>query len=397
MEDMEAAWSRILFETGEHHDLWQDAVSPPIYYASNFCAPSFAALQAKLEREFDAPFYTRGVNPTVSILREKLAALEQAEDALLFSSGSAAISAAVLSLVHAGQHVLCVEKPYSWTYRLLEDFLIPNGVEVSYYSPSDSADLQPWIRPNTRMIIAESPNSLTFEVSDLSSIARVAKANGCLTLADNSFSTPLLQLPLTMGFDLVAHSATKYLSGHSDVVAGALMGSKQWIRPIQTTGFMTLGASPNAMDAWLILRGLRTLPLRVMRSCDAAEALIDAIKDHPAVEKIAYPGLESHPGHAWAKNQMRRFGGMCSIYLNARNFEDVEAFCDALKVFKLACSWGSYESLLLPMAAYAKTPETYHGKTPWNVVRVYAGLEDMSLQQQDMLHALDKLAARVMP
>lgn len=397
MEGMEAAWSRILFETGEHHQEWQDAVSPPIYYASNFCAKDFASLQTKLEKEFDAPFYTRGVNPTVSILREKLAALEQAEDALLFSSGSAAISAAVLSLVHAGQHVLCVEKPYSWTYRLLQDFLIPNSVEVSYYSPADSADLRSFIRPNTRMILAESPNSLSFEVSDLIGMAKLAKAHGILTLADNSFATPLLQNPLTFGFDLVAHSATKYLSGHSDVVAGALMGSKALIRHIHTTGFMTLGASPNAMDAWLILRGLRTLPLRVMRSCDAAEALIEQIKNHPAVLKIDFPGRPDHPGHGWAQQQMRRFGGMFSLHLNARDFNDVAAFCDVLKVFKLACSWGSYESLLLPMAAYAKSPETYTGKAPWNVVRVYTGLEEMSLQQQDMLHALDVLAERVVP
>ena len=255
--------SHLLTHLGEDRERGFDAVIPPIVQSGNFCYPTVAAMRNTVQHEFEKPLYSRGYNPTVAVVRQKLAALEKAEDALLFSSGSAAIAAAVISFVKAGDHIVCVHKPYSWTKKLLNELLARFGVETTFVDGTDAENYRTACKPNTTFFITESPNSLTFELQDLRAVASIAKERNIITLCDNSYSSPLFQNPIDFGIDLVAHSGTKYLNGHSDVVCGVLAGSQAHMRQVMSKEFMTLGAAPSPHDAWLLMRGLRTLELRV--------------------------------------------------------------------------------------------------------------------------------------
>ena len=379
--------SHILTHLGEERELGYDAVVPPIVQSGNFTYPTVAAMRATVQQEFDKPLYTRGFNPTVAMLRKKLAALEHAEDALVFSSGSAAIAAAVMSFTKAGDHIVCVHKPYSWTKKLLAELLSRFGVEHTFVDGTDAENYRRAIRPNTTFFILESPNSLTFELQDLAAVAAIAKEHGIITLCDNSFSSPLFQNPIDHGIDLVAHSATKYLNGHSDVVAGMLAGSHAHIRQVMAREFMTLGPAPSPHDAWLLMRGLRTLELRVNRSADNAAKVARFLEAHPKVKRVHWPGLESHPQHALAKRQMTRVAGLMSIELDAPDEAAVERFCDASKRFLIAVSWGGYESLQWPVCAL-KGPSGYYTELPFTMIRLYIGIEDADALIADLEQAL---------
>jgi cystathionine beta-lyase/cystathionine gamma-synthase len=387
---MDQDLSNILTHLGEDRDRGYDAVVPPIVQSGNFTYPTVAAMRAVVQQEMDKPLYTRGFNPTVGILRKKIAALEHAEDALVFSSGSAAIASAVLSFVKAGDHIVCVVKPYSWTKKLLVELLPRFGVEHTFVDGTDAENYRKAIKPNTTFFILESPNSLTFELQDIAAVARIAKEHAILTLCDNSFNSPLFQNPIDLGIDMVAHSATKYLNGHSDVVAGVLAGSHAHIRQVMQKEFMTLGACPSPHDAWLLMRGLRTLELRVDRSADNAEKIALFLEKHPKVERVHWPGLESHPQHTLAKRQMKRVAGLMSIELDAPDEAAVERFCDNLKTFLIAVSWGGYESLQWPVCAL-KGPSGYYTDLPFTMIRLYVGLEDPDLLIVDLDQALARI------
>jgi cystathionine beta-lyase len=382
--------SHILTHLGEERELGYDAVVPPIVQSGNFTYPTVAAMRATVQQEFDRPLYTRGFNPTVAMLRKKLAALEHAEDALVFSSGSAAIAAAVMSFTKAGDHVVCVHKPYSWTKKLLAELLPRFGVEHTFVDGTDAENYRRALRPNTTFFILESPNSLTFELQDLAAVAAIAKEHGIITLCDNSFSSPLFQNPIDHGIDLVAHSATKYLNGHSDVVAGMIAGSHAHIRQVMAREFMTLGPAPSPHDAWLLMRGLRTLELRVNRSADNAAKVARFLEAHPKVKRVHWPGLESHPQHALAKRQMTRVAGLMSIELDAPDEAAVERFCDASKRFLIAVSWGGYESLQWPVCAL-KGPSGYYTELPFTMIRLYIGIEDADALIADLEQGLARI------
>ena len=382
--------SHILTHLGEERERGYDAVVPPIVQSGNFTYATVAEMRAVVGQEFDRPLYTRGFNPTVAILRKKIAALEHAEDALVFSSGSAAIAAAVISFTKAGDHIVCVHKPYSWTKKLLIELLARFGVEHTFVDGTDAENYRNAIKPNTAFFILESPNSLTFELQDIAAVAAIAKAHGILTLCDNSYNSPLFQNPIGLGVDMVAHSATKYLNGHSDVVAGVLAGTHAHMRQVMAKEFMTLGACPSPHDAWLLMRGLRTLALRVNHSADNAEKVALFLEAHPKVKRVHWPGLESHPQYALAKKQMKRVAGMMSIELDAPDEAAVERFCDNLKTFLIAVSWGGYESLQWPVCAL-KGPSGYYTDLPFTMVRLYVGLEDPALLIADLEQALAKV------
>lgn len=381
--------STILTHLGEDREHGYKAVVPPIVQSGNFVCSTVAELRQVLGNEFERPLYTRGFNPTVGIVRTKLAALEHAEDALLFSSGSAAIAAAVMSFVKAGDHVVCVRKPYSWTRKLLSELLARFGVETSFVDGTDARNFGLACRPNTTFFITESPNTHTFELQDLSAVAAIAKERGIITLCDNSYNSPLFQNPIDLDIDLVAHSGTKYLNGHSDVVCGVLAGSKVHLRQVMSKEFMTLGAAPSPHDAWLLMRGLRTLELRMHKSADNAELVARFLEHHPKVARVHWPFLESHPQHALAKRQMRRCGGLMTIELDVPDEAAVERFCDALQRFLIAVSWGGYESLALPLCAL-RGPGSAYAELPWNMVRLYIGIEDPSALIADLDSALSK-------
>ncbi|MEO5644624.1 MAG: aminotransferase class I/II-fold pyridoxal phosphate-dependent enzyme [Bacteroidia bacterium] len=382
--------SYILNHLGEERENYYNAVTPPMMLSSSFCFPSVSDMREKLTRELETPFYTRGFNPTVGILRQKIAALEGTEDALVFASGSAAVAAAVMSVLKGGEHAVCVTKPYSWTNMLLSKYLAKYGVEVTFAEGETAEDFEKSIQSNTKLIYLESPNSLTFELQDISAICAMAKARGITTILDNSYNSPLNQQPSKMGVDIVVHSATKYLNGHSDVVAGVVASSKERIMKMLAEEYMTIGAIIGAHDAWLMIRGLRTLELRVNRSSSSAQQLAEWLEQHPKVEKVNYPFLKSNKSFALAQKQMKQGGGLISIQLKAENVEAVERFCDSLKTFLLATSWGGHESLCFPVCALTQST-SFKNPLPFNLVRLYIGLEDPGYLKADLEKAFEKM------
>ncbi|HQU59310.1 MAG TPA: aminotransferase class V-fold PLP-dependent enzyme, partial [Saprospiraceae bacterium] len=255
--------SEILNHLGESREHYFNAVSPPVIQSSNFAFQSLAEFRQAFTDELTHHVYSRGNNPTVNILRQKLAALEKAEDCLVFSSGVSAIAAAVMANVRNGSHVVCVQSPYSWTKILLQDYLPRFGVEHTFVDGRDLSLIEQAIRPQTSLIYLESPNSLTFELQNLAACAEIARRHGIVTCVDNSYCSPIFQNPIELGIDLVVHSGTKYLNGHSDVVMGVLCGSKPMVKKIFETEYMTLGGILSPHDAALAIRGLRTLELRM--------------------------------------------------------------------------------------------------------------------------------------
>lgn len=379
--------SHILNHLGEDREKYFNAVAPPIIQTSNFSFKTIADFKAAFNDELSSHIYSRGNNPTVDILRKKIAALEHAEDALVFGSGVAAISMAVIANVEAGAHVVSVNAPYSWTQKLLEKFLSRFGVTHTYVDGTDIAAIKAAIQPNTRVLFLESPNSVTFAIQDLKACADLAKEHGIISIIDNSYASPLYQKPIDFGIDIVTHSATKYLNGHSDVVAGVLAGSKEMIKKIFESEFMTLGALLAPNDASLLIRGLRTLELRMERSNTSTLKITKWLEDHPKVEKIIYPFSPSFPQYDLAKKQMGGTGGLFSIQLKAKSIQKVEDFFHTLQHFLLAVSWGGHESLVLPFCAFYDIPGRDNPSVPWNLVRFYVGLEDPDWLIEDLKRA----------
>ncbi|HTL82125.1 MAG TPA: aminotransferase class I/II-fold pyridoxal phosphate-dependent enzyme [Bacteroidia bacterium] len=385
--------SYILNHLGEDREHYYNAVNPPMMLTSNFCFPDLATMREELKHELETPFYTRGYNPTVAILRKKLAALEGTDDALVFSSGSAAVAAAIMSVVKSGDHVVCIAKPYSWTGNLLSKYLVNYGVETTFANEGTVAAFSSAVKNNTKLIYLESPNSMTFELQDIEGICRFAKTKSITTIIDNSYNSPLNQQPAKLGADIVVHSATKYLNGHSDVVAGVVASSKQRISEMMAKEYMTLGAVIGAHDAWMMIRGLRTLELRVQRSASSAQMIAEWLEQHPKVEKVFYPFLSSNKDFQLAKKQMKSGGGLLSILLKTENVNQIEKFCNALKCFLLATSWGGHESLCFPVCALAGA-ESFKNKSGLqiNLVRLYIGLEDPEMLRKDLGQALDQMS-----
>jgi cystathionine beta-lyase/cystathionine gamma-synthase len=383
--------SFIINHLGENRDEYLGAVNPPIHQTSNFRAKNVKELRNKIQHEFDIPFYTRGHNPTVAIVRKKIAALEGTEDCLLFSSGSAAIAAAVMNVVKSGDHVICVEKPYGWTNFLLNQLLVNYGVTTTMVDGREIGNFKKAIQPNTKLILLESPNTMTFELQDIEAVSKLAKEHKIATILDNSYSTPLFQQPAAWGVDMICHSATKYFSGHSDIVGGVVCASGERIRSIFKSEFMCLGASPSPHDAAALLKGLRTLQLRVEQTARNAAKVAFFLEYHNKVKKLHWPFANSFAQKELAKKQMSNCGSLMSIELDVLGFEEVEKFCDALKYFLLATSWGGYESLAYPICAFSASKETHAHHLPWNLVRLYVGLEDAEVLIADLDQALDKI------
>ncbi len=379
----------IINHLGEDRERYAGAVTPPIYQSSMFAYPDVASLRVALSDELEHPFYTRGHNPTVNILRKKLAALEGSEDALVFGSGSGAMAAAVIALVGAGDHVVCVDKPYSWTRGLLRDLLPRFGVETTFVDARDSAAVEYALRAQTKLIVLESPNSWTYEQQDLAAVAAMARSRSITTICDNSYATPLYQRPIDHGIDLVVHTLTKYLNGHSDVVAGAVCGRADLIRRIFRGPYMTIGAILSPHDAFLVLRGLRTLPLRLERAADTAVAVAAFLRTHPKIERVYVAGDQNDPQKDLSARQLRRPNGLLSIEI-VGGPEAAERFCNALQRFLLTCSWGGHESLVWPVCALFDSENYAKARTalPLNLVRLSIGLEPADVLIADLDEAL---------
>ncbi|MCE6990245.1 PLP-dependent aspartate aminotransferase family protein [Dyadobacter sp. CY323] len=380
--------SHIINELGEDRSLYFNAVAPPIVQASNFVFDSFEDLRKAFEDEDSAYLYSRGKNPTIEILRKKLAALDGAEDALVFNSGASAIFASVLANVKSGDHIISVDKPYSWAWRMFDRMLPRFGVTTTYIDGTDIGNFRNALRPETAIIYMESPNSNTFELQDLQAVASLAKERGIITIVDNSYSSPLHQKPISLGIDMVLQSATKYLGGHSDTVAGVLTGKKDMLNKIFNEQLLNNGSIISPFNAWLILRGLRTLPVRLEHIGKTTEKVIAFLKSHPKIERVIFPFDSDFPQLELAKKQMTGACGLFTIVLKADSHHAIERFTYSLKHFLVAVSWGGHESLILPQAA-GLAPEDFD---PINerhrMARVYIGLEDADFLIRDFEQAL---------
>lgn len=379
----------ILNFLGEEHEDYFHAVAPPLIQSSNFCYPTVKTLREAISNEFTSPFYTRGYNPTVAMLRKKLAALEYAEDALVFASGTAAIVASVMSVVKAGDHAVCVQKPYSWTNALFNKYLNNYGVTATMVDGTEVSNIEKAIKPNTKLIYLESPNSITFEMQDIEAVSKIAKPKGIAIVIDNSYSSPICQNPIKSGADLVLHSASKYIGGHSDVVAGVVCGSKERINSMFEKEYMNLGGIISPNDAWLMIRSIRTLEIRVKKSAEVTQKVVDALEGHPKIEKIYYPFSKNNPQLALAKKQMKSGTGLFSLLVKADE-KGMERFCDNLKRFRMACSWGGYESLCYPFCAMPEEGRKM-SNLPVNLVRFYVGIDEADLVIGDIKQALEKV------
>lgn len=384
-------FSHILTHLGEERGQYFNAIAPPVIQTSNFALDNLQDFRAAFSDELGHHLYSRGNNPTVEILRKKVAALEGTEDALVFSSGVGAIAAAVIGNIRAGEHIICQQAPYSWTNALLRNFLARFGVEYSFVDGTDIENIKAAIKPNTRILFLESPNSMTFEIQDLRACAALARANGMITIIDNSYCSPVYQNPAAFGIDIVVHTGTKYLNGHSDVVAGVLCASKDMVRKIFASELMTLGGILGPHDAALMIRGLRTLPLRIQRSDDSARYIVDKLDKHPKVARIWHPFHHSFPQRELALQQMRGCGGLFSVEFKTDSIEKMEAFIHRIRRFLMAVSWGGHESLMIPTVGFYNIPGRDNPALPYTFVRFYVGLEDPDWLWEDLEAAMEAL------
>src|SRR3954469_22999205 len=273
--------SYILNELAEDREKYFNAIAPPIMQTSNFAFSKVEDMRRAFEDEMGGYLYSRGLNPTVDILRKKLAALDGAEDCLVFNSGAAAIFAGVLANVKAGDHIVSVNKPYTWVERMFDIVLPRFGVTTTYIDGRRIENFEKAILPNTRLIYLESPNSWDFALQDLQAIADLARSEGIITLCDNSYCTPLYQQPVKFGIDLAMQTATKYIGGHSDTLGGILCGSGAMIKKIFDSEYLNIGSGIQPFNAWLLIRGLRTLPARIDRITRTTQEVIAFLKQHP--------------------------------------------------------------------------------------------------------------------
>lgn len=384
-------WSHILTELAEEREHYFRAVSPPIVQSSNFAFSTVDELRKAFDDEMGGYLYSRGLNPTVDILRKKLAALDGAEDALVFNSGAAAIFAGVLANVKAGDHIVSVEAPYTWVQKMFEVILPRFGVTTSYIPGKTIEEWQAAVQSNTTFFYLESPNSWDYSLQPLEQVAALAKSRGIVTLIDNSYCTPYYQRPIELGIDLVMQTATKYISGHSDTLGGVLTGSAAHMRKIFESEYLNIGSGIQPFNAWLMIRGLRTLPARLERIERSTKQVLDFLKQDPRIESVLFPFDETFPQHALAQQQMRGGGGLFTIVLKKRAMTDIVKFCESLKHFLMAVSWGGHESLVIPKCAGIDPADYDPDNVTHRYIRIYIGLEEPEYLIADLDQALGRL------
>lgn len=383
--------SYIINELGEDRENYFQSIAPPIIQTSNFAFRSVQEMRERFEDEFSGYLYSRGLNPTVDILRKKLAALDGAEDALVFNSGAAAIYSAVVPFLQQGDHIISVKNPYTWAQKLFDLHLPRFGVKTSYVDARDVHNIWQAANDQTRIIYLESPNSWDFAIQDLRAIATEAKRRNILTVVDNSYCSPIYQRPIQMGIDLCLQSATKYIGGHSDVVAGVLSGSKKHMKKIFDLEYLMAGNGIQPFNAWLLIRGLRTLPARLERITQTTSKVVNFMKGHPKVEEMLFSLDESFPQYNLAKSQMSGACGLFTIVVKCHSAEKIEQFCQSLQRFLMAVSWGGHESLVIPRMAGVAKSAFNPGMREHRMIRFYVGLEDADYLIEDLQQAMEKL------
>jgi cystathionine beta-lyase/cystathionine gamma-synthase len=379
--------SFIINELGEDRENYFNAVAPPIIQTSNFAFKKVEDLRKAFEDEMSGYLYSRGLNPTVDILRKKLAALDGAEDALVFNSGASAVFAGVFANVRSGDHIVSVNQPYTWARKMFDDVLPRFGVTTTYIDGTTIENFERAILPNTTVIYLESPNSWTYALQDLKAVADLAKSEGIVTLIDNSYCTPLYQRPIDLGIDMAMQTATKYIGGHSDTVGGVLTGSAAMMKKIFDSEYMNMGVGATPFNAWLLLRGLRTLPARLSRVTATTAAMVSWLKQQPKVEEVIFPFDPSFPQYELAKKQMTGACGLVTIVIKAGKMEEIVTFCESLRHMLMAVSWGGHESLAMPRCASLLPSQFDPANREHRMIRMYFGLEEPAYLQADIEQA----------
>jgi len=367
---------------GQEPDPTTGAVMTPIYQTSTYWQ--------KAPGDNKGYEYSRGTNPTRKALENCMAALENGQFGLAFSSGMGATDA-VMKLLRPGDEVITGNDLYGGSYRMFTKLYAPYGIKFHFIDLSDPENIRPYINENTKQIWVETPTNPTMQIVDLSAVAKISKEHKLLLTVDNTFASPYLQNPLDLGADLVMHSATKYLGGHSDVVMGALMMNDEKLYKELFFIYNATGATPGPQDCFLVLRGIKTLHLRMKAHCENGQQIAAFLKDHPKVDKVYWPGFPDHPNHDIAKKQMRDFGGMISFTLKEASLEETFRVASAFKVFTLAESLGGVESLVnhpvtMTHASIPKADRDRVGVTD-NLLRLSVGVEDV----EDLLEDLERV------
>jgi cystathionine gamma-synthase len=375
------AFETLAIHAGQEADALTGAVVPPIYQVSTYRQDAVGEMRGGHD-------YARSVNPTRTALEACLAALEGASRGFAFASGMAACDTVLRVLCKPGDHVVIPDDAYGGTFRLIDKVLAPWGIDHTVVAISDTEAVANAIRPSTSVVWVESPTNPMLRIADLPKLAEAAHSGSARLVVDNTFATPYLQQPLASGADVVVHSTTKYLGGHSDVVGGAAVTSDEHLAERLAMHQNSMGAVAGPFDAWLVLRGVRTLALRMERHCDNAEAIATMLASHPGVLEVRYPGLARHEGHELASRQMRRFGGMVSFRVRGGR-EAAVKLCNRAQLFTLAESLGGVESLIEHPAEM--THQSVVGSAlavPDDLVRLSVGIEALADLQEDLLHAL---------
>ena len=384
--------SYIFNEFAEERENYFNAVSPPIIQTSNFVFNTVEDMRKAFADEYSTYLYSRGRNPTVDILRKKLAALDGADDCLVFGSGAAAIFAAVLANVKAGDHIVSVDKPYTWAQKMFNDILPRFGVTTTYIDGRDIENFERAILPNTTVIYLESPNSWDYALQDLKAVAELAKAENIITIIDNSYCTPLYQKPIDLGIDISLQTATKYIGGHSDTLGGVLSGSKEMIERIFNSEYMNIGSGIQPFNAWLLIRGLRTLPARLDRITASTKKVVDYLKQHQKVEEVIFPFDENFLQLELAKKQMKGACGLLTFIIKADTITQIEKFCESLQHIFMAVSWGGYESLIIPKCSGIQPAEFDANNKEHRMLRLYVGLEEPEYLIKDLEQGFEKIS-----
>lgn len=385
MSDEQYAFPTRAIRAGQEFDPTTGAVVPPIYLTSTFVQDGIGGFRGGYE-------YARGGNPTRDSLQTLLASLEGGSHAYSFASGLAAEDTLLRAVLHPGDHIIMGNDVYGGTHRLVSRVFVPWGVSISTVDMSDLDAVRHAMRPDaTHVLWVETPSNPLMKISDIAALAEIGHAAGALVVVDNTFASPYLQRPLELGADVVVHSTTKYLGGHSDVLGGALVVNDPELA--EKVGFLQfgVGAVSGPMDAWLTVRGIKTLAVRLDRHSANAQAIAEALVGHPKLDAVYYPGLPDHPGHDLAARQMKAFGGMISVAVSA-GAAKAKKFAEGTELFQLAESLGGVESLIgYPAEMTHASVKGTALEVPDNVVRLSVGIEDVDDLIGDVLGALDRL------
>jgi methionine-gamma-lyase len=381
--------------SGYHSEEHQGSLVPPLYQTSTFTFSSAEQGERRFSGQEEGFIYSRLGNPTVKILEDRMAKLEQGEAALAFSSGMAAVSAVLTAITKTGDHILCSQGVYGCTFGLLQLLKEKYNVTHDFSLMASKEMLEEEILPNTACIYIETPINPTMKLVDLELVSKLAKQYGIPVVVDNTFCSPYLQTPISLGCDIVIHSATKYICGHGDVIAGIVVGSRDFIKQVSRTTQKDIGGTISPFDAWLLLRGLKTLPVRMDRHCDNANLLVEFLRNHPKVERLYFPGNSDFiEDNKIMHKQMKKPGGVISFSVKGTK-ETAQYFMNQLQLVKIAVSLGDAETLIQHPATmtHAVIPEEERSKMgiDHTLLRLSVGLEAWEDIQEDLEQALEKI------